>query len=96
MIALSVVRTALRMLTAGRGPGGWLRTGREKPRRTQWSYEGEKEGLLVLNELYRRGGSVRPRPGFQAIYVHVDDGLNVAACPRGGSADVVSEQMMQK
>eukprot|EP00959_Pyramimonas_sp_CCMP1952_P421128 8821906-Pyramimonas_sp.AAC.1 len=70
MIALSVVRAALRMLTTGRGPGGWLRTGREKPRHTQWSYESEKEGLFVLNELYRRGGSVRLRPDFQAIYVH--------------------------
>eukprot|EP00959_Pyramimonas_sp_CCMP1952_P461829 9482240-Pyramimonas_sp.AAC.1 len=70
MIALSVVRAALRMLTTGRGPGGWLRTGREKPRHTQWGFESEEEGLFVLNELCRRGGSVRLRPGFQAIYVH--------------------------
>eukprot|EP00959_Pyramimonas_sp_CCMP1952_P120926 2528414-Pyramimonas_sp.AAC.1 len=96
MIALSVVKTALRMLTAGRGPGGWLGAGREKPRHTQWSYEEEKEGLFVLNELYRRGGCVRLRPGFRAIYVHVGDGLSAAACPRGGSADKVSEQMIQK
>eukprot|EP00959_Pyramimonas_sp_CCMP1952_P104225 2178481-Pyramimonas_sp.AAC.1 len=46
MIALTVVKTALRMLAAGRGPGGWLRTGREKSRHAQWSYEKEKEGLL--------------------------------------------------
>ena len=52
MLALSVVKTASSLLKTGRGPRGWLRTGRERLRRSQWTVEGQSSGLYVMKEQY--------------------------------------------
>ncbi len=82
LIAECIMATLLRFAVSGAGPTGWRRSSAPAPRITAWSNKCTPTcrcATAVLNEASARGKGVVVDRGQTALYVHVDDGVVLAA-----------------
>ena len=82
LIAECIITTLLRFAATGAGPTGWRRSSAPAPRITAWSNKCTPTcqcATAVLNEVSARGKGVVVDRGQTALYVHVDDGVVLAA-----------------